>query len=99
MRRIFKRPRARADIIDIWLYTAQQWGEEKAEEYLDVLEHAFGVLSNHPSIGVDSGEIANTLRRYAVRSHVIYYHDDGGSIEIIRVLHERMNADEHLNDE
>lgn len=99
MRRVFKRPRARADIIEIWLYSAQQWGEEKAGEYLDAIERAFGVLSDHPSIGVESGEIADKLRRYAVLSHVIYYYDIGGSIEIVRVLHERMNAGEQLNEE
>ena len=32
-------PRARREMIDIWHYTADHWGEDQAERYIRQIEH------------------------------------------------------------
>ncbi len=98
MTRVTRRPAARADLIEIWLQTAERWGEAKADAYFAEIKTAERTLADHPRAGVDCGHIRKDLRRYPVGSHFLYYRKTGTEILIIRVLHKRMNADQHFDD-
>ena len=96
MRRIVKRPLAREDLIGIWRYTYEEWGEQQADRYLDELEAGIAKLQNHPRLGRARDEIRQGYRSLAINQHVVFYTVEGDVIRIIRVLHARMDPESHL---
>lgn len=51
MAEFFLRPKAIADLEDIWDYTVEAWGEEQAERYLRSINECFRKIADNPSIG------------------------------------------------
>ncbi len=99
MKQICWRPAARADLIEIWIWTVEKWGAAKADEYLAGIELAANILCTHSAIGVDAGDIARGLRRHIVGHHHFYYFVSQDRLDFVRVLHERMRTDLHMFDE
>lgn len=95
---VYKQNRARDDLLGIWLYTAEAWGFEQADLYLDRLEAEIARLRENPLAGADVGRIRTGYRRLAVERHRIFYVVSDERIEIVRILHERMDVDLHLPD-
>ena len=50
MPRILKQAQAEQDLVEIWLYTFNEWGEYQADKYLDDLEGAIRLLAEQPLI-------------------------------------------------
>ncbi|MGF1614691.1 MAG: type II toxin-antitoxin system RelE/ParE family toxin [Gammaproteobacteria bacterium] len=96
MLEIFKQTLAEEDLIDIWFYSFEQWGAAQADIYLDLLNEGIYRLAENPEIGTDCGHIRQGYRRLSVRQHMVYYRISSDRIDIIRVLHESMDADRHL---
>ena len=44
MPRIIKQALAEQDLIEIWLYTFNEWGEQQADKYLEDLNAAITLL-------------------------------------------------------
>ena len=86
-------PEAELDLRGIWLYTRATWGTEKANSYLKQLESGFERLCDHPEIGKRRDEVRSGYRSFAQKQHVIFYRDNEQQIEIIRVLHSRMDLE------
>jgi len=87
---------AEADIKEIWYYTEERWGSDKATEYTERLEHRFGELAKSPKIGRLRDDIQRGYRSYLAEKHVIIYRERQKSIEIARVLHSRMDIKRHF---
>lgn len=89
-------PKAEADIDEIYDYTEEYWGFEKAEVYTFELRDACRMLAE----GVRSGRTMSNLKRnylaLSFRSHVVIYRQTDSHLTIIRVLHQRMNVRRHL---
>ena len=88
-------PAAEADIDGIWNYSADNWGPEQADRYTDEIRDACHALAS----GRKQGRVVEVRPRYqkiSTGSHVIYYRDQGDRLEIIRVLHSRMDSNRHL---
>jgi toxin ParE1/3/4 len=49
-----------------------------------------------PSLGRACDDIRPGYRRYAEGSHIIFYREVRSDIEIVRVLHGRMDPDRHF---
>jgi toxin ParE1/3/4 len=96
MRRLILSPRAQADIEDIWNYSTERCSRAQAEFYLRGLERSMKMLVADPHLGRDCGHIRDGYRKYASGSHVLFYRlaDDG--VDIVRILHERMDFGRHL---
>jgi toxin ParE1/3/4 len=91
--------RAEADLADIWVYSAEQWNLEQADQYIDALLSRFDWLCNNPPLWKPRPDIAEGLYSYPQQSHVIYFRapsDPRGLIEIVRVLHGRMEPARHV---
>lgn len=97
-REIHTSQRARDDLFRIWLYTAEQWGAEQADRYLDQLGAGIARLSETPSAGADFGSVRAGYHRLAVERHRVFYLVSAERVEIVRILHERMDMDLHLPD-
>ncbi|OBI43659.1 plasmid stabilization protein ParE [Mycobacterium kyorinense] len=90
-------PAARADLEQIWDYTNDRWGVDQAEEYLRELQHAIGRAAANPLIGRACDEIRPGYRKLAAGSHTLYYRVTAeGVVDIVRILHQRMDVDRHI---
>ncbi len=90
------RPKARADLDGIWDYTVQTWGRDQARTYLRSMTKAFRTLSKKPALGRIYNEVCEGLRVYPSGKHLIFYLVIGTGIDIVRVLHQRMDIPSHL---
>ena len=85
------------DLRDIGRYTQARWGREQRRAYLSLLDGYFRALAENPSQGQRCDEIRLGYRKFLAGRHVIYYRvQTSDAIEIVRVLHERMDVETHL---
>lgn len=90
------RPRARADLEEIWDYTADRWGEAQAERYVRVIGAAFDRIARDPRSGQSCAEIRPGYAKLSVGAHVVFFRRTGRGVEIVRILHSRMDFGRHL---
>ena len=95
---IFRRPLAEEDLINIWLYTYENWSEEQANHYLDTLESAFKLIAENPLICRERDELTPPVRIHPCEQHLIIYIKIDSGIDIIRILHKTMDIDVQLSD-
>ena len=89
--------KALSDLKAIGIYTQNKWGKSQRDRYLTVLDKAFRTLAKDHLKGRDCGEIREGYRKHQVGKHIIFYHEmDASLIEIVRILHERMDMEAHL---
>lgn len=96
MLNIEKQALAEKDLIDIWLYSFENWGVAQADKYHDHLTEAFSAIALNPSIGTNCDDVREGYRKYRSNRHFIFYKISNDTIHIIRVLGEEMNYDKHL---
>ncbi|MFJ2478946.1 type II toxin-antitoxin system RelE/ParE family toxin [Pseudomonas sp. NPDC087598] len=89
-------PAAEGDLEAIWSYTARQWGQDQASRYIDIMTTAFAQLAAHPKTAPACDAIRPGYRRCSVERHTIYFRITAYGIAIIRILHERMEAQRNL---
>lgn len=96
MPRILKQAQAEQDLVEIWLYTLDEWGEYQANKYLDDLDAVLRLLAEQPLICRERTELNPPVRTHHHAHHLIVYQalDDG--ISVVRVLHESMDVDNHM---
>ena len=87
---------AELDLRSIVRYTKRTWGSEQQVRYGEHLLKSMQDLLSHPHLGAARGDIAPGLRNLRVGQHVIYYRVLDTSIRIVRILHVRMNSEDHL---
>jgi toxin ParE1/3/4 len=95
---IHKSNRARDDLLEIWLYTAERWDAEQADRYLDRLDAGINRLRENSLAGADFSILRPGYRRLTVERHRIFYTVSDERIEIVRILHERMDVDPLASD-
>lgn len=95
-KKITKSRLAENDLINIWLYSFEEWGELQADEYLDQLNAGLHGLLTNSEIGIDCSFIKEGYRRFQINRHFVFYRINKTDIEIIRVLHESMDIDMHI---
>jgi toxin ParE1/3/4 len=89
------RPDARADLEDIWLFTAARWSQQQADKYIAGMNAAFERISENPNIARERSELRPPVRVYRYGAHVLIYVDAGDHIDIIRVRH---GSEDWMND-
>lgn len=89
-------PAAEKDMANIWQYTQQQWGITQAHQYIDTLTAAFAALAQAPHSAPACDHIRAGYRRQTIAKHVAYFRITSYGIAIIRILHGRMDAPQHL---
>lgn len=81
------------DLNSIIEYTKTNWSEIQAKKYYRILiDEIYSLLENF-----DNGRSMNQLRigykSFKVKSHIVFYKKDSmGNIEIIRILHQKMEV-------
>ena len=88
---------ARADLKRIARFTEQTWGRSQRNHYLAEIDEAFRILAENTESGMACDFIRPGYRVYPVGSHLVFYKPGvGETVEIIRVLHERMDVSSRL---
>lgn len=88
------------DLEGIWIYTAENWSVDQADYYYGLIMDEIEFLSGNPESGHELGEIRPGYFRSKVKSHIIFYKKNTGRnlIEIIRILHQKMDIDTRINE-
>ncbi len=87
---------AREDLKAIGRYTQGAWGRPQRDAYLSQFDRRFRSLAQFPTLGRSCDDIRPGYRKYAEGAHVIFYREVDGGIEIVRILHGRLDLDRHL---
>jgi toxin ParE1/3/4 len=102
MARVVRSRRARRDITDVLTYTRDHWGKVQAREYRDLIGDALRAIAADPSCGKIRGTRPGILSYHIAQRgrdarHIVFYRISvAGSVEIVRVLHDSMDFDQHL---
>ena len=89
-------PRAQRDLDGIWDFTAGRWAEAKAEAYIRQIWKAVRTIAADPRRGQPCDEVRAGYMKYPVGSHMLYYRRVGKSVDVVRILHERLDFEQHL---
>ncbi len=95
-RRVRLTPRAQRDYDDILLYTEATWGPEQADRYEAALDRGLARLGTNARIGVARDDLHPGLRVHPVERHLLYYRIRNDTVEVIRILHERVDPARHV---
>ena len=99
MRKLRLSDAAQRDLTDIAEYTERVWGTEQKRVYLDRLSERFQYIRAHPTQGTPRDNLQLGSRSLPSGSHLIFYRMTPDAIEIVRVLHRRMDLRRHLRDD
>jgi toxin ParE1/3/4 len=89
--------KAKADLKDIARYTEKIWGRAQRDRYLAKIDAAFHDLAANPDEGRNCDSIRQGYRKYGIGKHYIFYRQTmADHIEIVRVLHIRMDIETRL---
>lgn len=83
-RDIVRSPRARLDLIEIWISIADD-NQTAADRMLDRFEAALRTLRDNPLAGRARPELGPNLRSFPVGNYVLYYQPIADGIDLVRV--------------
>ena len=89
-------PMAKADLSAIWDYTQAKWGAQQAEIYTLELWQAIKNETTALSNSVDCSDIRKGYKKAIYGAHIIFFKPTADGIDVIRILHQRMNSPQHL---
>mgnify|MGYP000203259079 FL=1 len=85
------------DLSDIWNYTVDTWSESQADKYYKLIINACSEIAKKPQIGKDYPDIYPDLKGKIASKHIIFYRlMEDQSIEITRILHDRIDLKRKL---
>ena len=87
--RVILTDRARRQLSDALVYSEQRWGREQRRRYGQILGDALRAIAENPAIGRRRDELAEGLRSYAIRSHILYYWIRDQQLVVAQILHAR----------
>lgn len=85
------------DLDEIWLYTYKNWSETQADRYCMLIAQEIEFLCSHPTSGRNYEFVRKGYRASKVKSHLIFYRYSSNDLEVVRILHERMDVNAPFN--
>ncbi|TQD34384.1 type II toxin-antitoxin system RelE/ParE family toxin [Haloflavibacter putidus] len=99
MAKVVLRQEAIDDLNNIWFYTFETWSETQADKYYATINMACNGIANNPSVGKEYDGISKNLLGVKSEKHIIFYQIiNSERIEIIRILHERMDLKNRIGE-
>lgn len=87
------------DLSDIWNYTYETWSEKQADKYYAILLDLCAAIAHKPQLGKRYDEVHTGLLGYRADHHIIFYRVKSvKEIEIVRILHSRMDLKRRIAD-
>jgi len=88
--------RAASDLDEIWDYSAEHWGGEQANRYVEALRESIRRAALDPSRGRPVRVGGRSYHRYRSGSHVIFCRIARKKLHVVRILHQSMDHARHL---
>ena len=95
--RLILASQASRDLSLILAMSARQWGPTQRDRYRTRIDHALNDLTTFPELGRVQAAERPGLRARPAGEHIIYYWHDDETVTVLRILHRRMNPDDHLS--
>jgi toxin ParE1/3/4 len=89
-------PRAQTDLDEIWDYTADRWGLDQAETHTRALWQRIEQVAARPAMGQDASDIRAGYYKISCGSQFLFYRLIAEGIDIVRILHGRMDFERHI---
>jgi toxin ParE1/3/4 len=87
------------DLNRIWNYTYETWSEDQADDYYQMLLSRCTDVANKPTLGKQYPQVKEGLLGIKANKYIIFYRAfDSQRIQIIRILHGRMDIASRLED-
>lgn len=92
---------AEGDIRNILTYTLETWGVKQFHAYRAQIEESLNVIAANPDSGKvrKREELFSGCRSYNFGRHVIFFRIKDEILEIVRILHQRMDFGSQIPDE
>ena len=89
--------KAKEDLSDIWNFTFDTWSENQADKYYQEILDKCDEISENPNDGKRYEGVWNSVKGISVNKHIIFYKEISSElIEIVRILHQRMDLKSRL---
>jgi toxin ParE1/3/4 len=88
-------PAAEADLAEIFQHTLENWGSDQASEYIDLLVARFKWLTTNRSLWRSRDDLRPGLCGQYEGRHLIVYREVERDVQVVRVLHQRMDPAGH----
>lgn len=92
MKRLVISEAARSDLTSIGEYTERVWGRTQKSRYVAALKEGIRKIQRSPAIGRSRADIRPGYLSFTCGRHVVFYRETNDTIEIIRLLHQKMDV-------
>jgi toxin ParE1/3/4 len=102
MARLVRSPRAKRDIVEVLTFTKERWGTAQALEYRELIREALRAVAANPLCGKFRGTRPGVLSHHIKQPgrdarHIVFYRVNlANVVEVVRLLHDSMDFDQHL---
>ncbi|WP_225073249.1 type II toxin-antitoxin system RelE/ParE family toxin [Desulfuromonas sp. CSMB_57] len=96
MSRVTLTPKAKGDLDDIWDFTFARWGMDQAEKYVRELWAVMEKQATDLATSIDIADMRPGYRKVYAGSHVIFFKVLSDGIDVVRILHQKMDFNRHL---
>lgn len=88
-------PLAEDDLEEIWIFTAGRWSVSQADHYHADIIDALEKLASGERKGRNT-DVRPGYLKYAIGRHFVFYRATSSGIDVIRILHQSMDVEQHL---
>ncbi|MBC3759931.1 type II toxin-antitoxin system RelE/ParE family toxin [Hyunsoonleella sp. SJ7] len=85
------------DLDRIWIYTLNKWSKEQADRYYRLIITEIEFIADNFMTGKSAEQTRKNYLVTNIKSHLIFYRkEENDIVEIVRVLHQRMDIKNRL---
>ena len=84
------------DLDGIWEYTFLNWSKEQADRYHNLIMNEIEFIAENTYSGKPMDHINKGYLVAYVKTHMIFFRRKEGIVEIIRILHQKMDVESTL---
>jgi len=84
---------ASSDLDGIWEYTFHKWSKEQADRYYSLIMNEIEFISDNITSGKPMNHVKMGYYASYVKSHMILFKRNEEIVEVIRILHQRMDIE------
>ncbi len=88
--------RASSDLEEIYIYGCINFGEDKANEYANLIKDRLYMICDNPEIGRLDTKVNPAIRRFEIEHHIVFYDIENENIFVVRLLHKSTDYIHHL---
>jgi len=86
MAQVFQTPQAELDLLEIWLFIAED-NESAADGLIRKIGERCQELAEDPLMGRARSELGNSVRSWPISNYLVFYRPRPDGIDLLRVLH------------